>query len=173
MYTLIAQLIGILASILLIVSFQIKNNFYMFAAQCAANLLFGINYFMLGSYTGAAIMILGTVNMILLMVTRGKQKIWMYFMLVAYVAMTWYTCIGIKDTLFLVFSILVGVAQFANTMAMWSYKGMLIRKVRITSSPFWLIYNILSKSTGAIIAEIFTAVSIATYLIRNKGKETE
>lgn len=163
MYLIIAQALGILGSVLLVLSFQMKKTKHLFALQCLANLSFCFNYLMLDSVTGAVSMIIGIFPPLIVMLTEGKNKIWLYVMQVVYVLVGIFTYDGWL-------SVLVVLVQMVCAFAQWTNNGKTIRTTRLAVSPVWLAYNIRARSIGAIVAEAFTMVSIVVYFFRTRNK---
>ena len=163
MYNIIAESCSAIASVALVLSFQIKNTRKMFVIQCMANLLFCINYLMFFEYTAAALMILGMFSPIILVLTKGDNKYIKYAIMLIYILVGIFTYNGIL-------SILLTLAQLSGILAQWTYKPRLIRWVRLCASPLWLAKNI---SVGWFItgAELFTFISILIFLIRTRKEK--
>lgn len=163
MYNIIAEACSILGTVALVLSFQIKNTKVMFGIQCLANLLFCINYLMFSEFTAAALMVLGMFTPVILIITKGDNRLIKYAIMLIYVLVAVFTYDGIL-------SVLLCVAQLAGIVSQWTYKPRLIRWVRLAASPFWLAKNI-HVGLFITIAELFTAVSIIIFLIRTRNEK--
>ena len=53
-----------------------------------------------------------------------------------------------------------------STVAFWIKDANLLRMVYFPSSPFWLVYNIASRSVAGILTESFSLVSLLIAFIR-------
>ena len=161
MYQIIAQVFGILASLLIIFSFQMKDNKWLFACHGLGGLLFAVNFFMLGAYTGAILNILSFLRGLCLYVGGKWSKPWSCILFcISFVLVGVFTYDGIV-------SILIAASMIIVTVAMWARNGKFIRLANFfTSSPTWLTYNILYFSIGGIVTEVFSIISVIVSFIR-------
>lgn len=156
----IAELSSVLGTIALVVSFQIKKPKIMFAVQCLANVLFCANYLLCSEWTASALMVLGMLTPLFLIITKKKHQFVKYAIMLIYLFVGIFTYSSLIDAF-------LCVAQLSYIIAQWTYKPRLIRWVRLAASPFWLIKNI-EVGIFITVAEIFTFVSIAVFLIRTR-----
>ena len=164
MYNFIAESFSVLGMIALVTSFQIKKPRVMFAVQCLANLLFCVNYLMFSEWTAAALMVLGMCTPLILIFTKGDNKLIKYVVMLVYLLVAIFTYAGPLD-------IFLCIAQLSGIMAQWTYRPRLIRWVRLCASPFWLAKNI-HVGIFITLAELFTFISIAIFLIRTRKDES-
>ncbi len=168
MYQIIAQGFGIAASLLIIFSFQMKDNRRLFVCHGLGGLLFAVNFFMLGAYTGAILNILSFLRGTCLYFGGKWCKQWSCILFcVLFVTVGVFTCATSEHIYDSILSALIAVAMIAVTIAMWARNGKNIRLANFfVSSPTWLAYNIYHFSIGGIITEVFSIISVMISFIR-------
>ncbi len=161
MITVIAQSIGIVALVFNALSFQCKKNKNFLLVLSIGNLLFAINFLMLGSYVSAGYNLLGILRTAVILNKKTHNNAFFIGMLLIYTIVTIFTYDGIW-TLFLLSS------QLLQGYTLWYKDGGIIRKVQLCCvSPIWLINNIFFTFTiGGILTEIFTITSVIVSFIR-------
>lgn len=156
----IAQAISIIAMIVSICSLQLKTNKGLFVCRGVSGFLFSLSYLLIGAYTGALLNLLNVLKSTLLVNKKTSKKPFMFLMIALYVGAAIVTFGG-------PLSILVGIAQCAETVVMWHRNGKHIRICQLGFlSPVWLIYNIVEFSLGGILTEIFVMGSTVVSFIR-------
>lgn len=161
MVRILAQILGVIAMIIAVLSFQKRENKRFFLWQATGAVLFAIHFFLLGAYVGSILN--------LICVVRG--------LLFAYAPKKYRTCVLIGISLVLAAvvvltysgwpSLCVLAACLAGTFVMWLDRDKIIRYVQFfIVSPGWLIYNIYYFSIGGILTESFNLVSVLIYFIR-------
>ena len=146
---------GIISSI---ISFQCKEHKPLMRLRTANELLFGLQYLMLGAYTGMLANFVGCVRNIIFtrMVEKKKSTMNMRFLFsVLFIAMSLFTWAGFK-------SILIGVAKVMSTYAYGSKNTGFV----LLTSSVWLFYDAAVKSYAGCVCEIFTLCSIVAGIIR-------
>ena len=162
----LGQAIGLVASGVQIFSFQMRRNKQLYLLQSISAVLFCVSFIMLGSVT-AGIMNLLSVGrgLLLLWGEKGRKPYWLALLLAAFAGVTAFTYSGWL-------SILVMIAQFNGTIAMWTNNGKIIRYVQLFAvSPLWLTHNIVTFAIGAILCEAFNIVSVIIAMIRFRNIE--
>ena len=156
-----AQIVGVIASAVLILSFQAKGNRMFYVMQGGSGLLFAINFLLLGSYTSAVQNVINILRGGVLAAGKKWSNVYTFVLIeLLYVASGVLTY---QNAL----SIIVTVAQLAGTAAMWSRNGKVIRIVNFfVTSPSWLANNIYCMSLGGIFAEVFSMISIIVSFLR-------
>ena len=151
--------LGILASIL---SFQCRKHSRILALRTANELLFAVQYAMLGAYTGMAMNLVGCVRNTVFsaQVRRGQStqatRLAFSALFLIMTALTW---AGPK-------SLLSGVAKVVSTYAYGSSNTALVRLMILFTSTCWLIYNAAVGSYAGVACEGFTLCSIVVGMIR-------
>ena len=162
--------LGILAAVL---AFQCKRHGRVLTYRTANEILFGIQFFLLGAYTGVAMNLVGSIRNTIFTyeVKRGKSTrltalFFCLFFLIAGI-ITWE---GPK-------SILVVAAKIISTLAFGNKNLLIVRLLILVTSSSWLIYDLFSGSTAGVVCEILTLTSILIALLRfhipNKKKSSK
>lgn len=158
----VAQIIGILAMIINISSFQCKKNRNLFLMIGIGSTLFSINFLMLGAYVSAIYNIISIIRSALTQNEKFFNKKSFYFLCVLYVVGTVFA----YDN---PWSIVLFIAQIVQTYFMWFKDGGAIRKSQVYFiSPAWLINNIIVGSIGGILCEVFIMSSAVISYFRFK-----
>jgi hypothetical protein len=161
MTDIIAQAIGIVATVVQIGSYQVKSNRGLFIAQGIAGFLFSVNFFLLGAYTAAILNLANILRSVLMTLGERHRKIIIPIsMCIVYTVAVAFTYDGW-------FSLLLLLVQIGGTLSMWTSDGAVIRIYQLfICSPVWLANNIIALSIGGIITETFSIVSIIISVIR-------
>lgn len=163
----VIQIIGIAAMLGSVYSFQLNKHKHIMIAQIIATALFGVQYYLLGAFTGVALDAVGVVRNI---VFYNKDKKWasgniwtavFALMMIAVGAVTYQNYV----------SLLMIAAMVLNTISFSFTKPKLVRRTILIASPFLLVYNILTGSIGGIINEIFTEISSVVGMLRHDIKK--
>ncbi len=160
-YDIVTQAIGIVAMSMIIFSFQCKKTRNFYIMQGAGGLLFALNFFMLGMYTGAVTNLINILRSGIMCGGKKSRKWYVLLLMMSiYVAATIFTYDGWPSLILL-------VAQITGVLTMWTDNGTIIRIGQFfVVSPIWMTYNIHAKSIGGIICEVFTVCSIIVYVLR-------
>lgn len=158
----IAQVIGIIALVLAVISFQQKTHKYIVAFQLAANFAFVLHFGLLGAYTGAILNAVALLRSVVF-VNKGKKwadnKIWLWLFCVLSVAagiITWQNALSVLPILGMV----------CTTVAFWIKTPRYVRMCALPSSPLWLVYNFASRAWGGVFTEVINMASIIVAIIR-------
>lgn len=162
------QAIGFVGVAFFIASYQIKSNRALFLCQMIGCIIFCIQFFIMGAYTGAVSLIINIIRNLLLV----KRKDWkwvdsratMLVILALLTAMTIYTWDGI-------ISLLPFIMVAVTTIGYWTNNAQKIRLSQFIGSPCVLIYDILIRSWGGVLNETITLASIIISVIRFGWKE--
>lgn len=161
------QAIGIVAAIVCILSFQIKNNKGFCIAQCIGSTLFAIQFYV-GHAWAAAIMNTICVFRSITYAYVKDMKIRIGFTVLFSLLFTAAAIVAVtvfKDLWFL--AVLTGSASIVSSIGICTDNNKVIRWLQLFYvSPCWLTNNIYVKSIGAIITEAFAIVSVIIALIR-------
>ena len=173
----IAQIIGIIAMMFNILSYQCKSRQAIIALQLIGAALFSVNFLMLGATVGGILNILAVIRAVIYMF-KDKFKADTIYWFVAFVAsyiliyVLNFTVFGKEATLFnLIVEILPVIGMTALNVGYRLKNSRNIRTCGLISSPAWLIYNIIAGSFGAIICETFTIISIIIGILRHDKKD--
>lgn len=163
MSELAVQAIGFVGVAFFIASYQIKSNRALFLCQMIGCIIFCVQFFILGAYTGAIGLIINIIRNLLLV----KRKDWewvdrkstMLAILALLTAMTIYTWNGI-------ISLLPFISVAVTTIGYWSNNAQKIRLSQFIGSPCTLLYDVLIRSWGGVLSETITLASIIVSVIR-------
>ena len=162
------QAIGFVGVAFFIASYQIKSNKALFLCQLIGCLIFCIQFFIMGAYTGALSLVINIIrNLLLIKIKDWKwvsSKWTMLVILGMLIAVTAYTWDGL-------ISLLPFIMVAATTIGYWSNNAQKIRLSQFIGSPCVLIYDILIRSWGGVLNETITLVSIIISVIRFGWKE--
>ncbi len=167
---LISQIISIIATFFLLLSYQQRTHRRIVCMQAIAGLLFGTQYLMIGEYAGMICNYLGMVRGVCYSF-RKKSKIvdspiMPCIFAVLFAASTVFTYESPV-------SLLPTVAMIISSFVLWNIKAQQLRALTLPTSVMWLIYN---ASCGAVVAvgtELLSEVSIFIGLFRFRKKKEE
>ena len=158
----LTQIIGIAAMIFSVFSFQMNRHKHFMIMQILATSLFGLQYFLLGAYTGMAVDAVAVVRGIVFYNKDKKwasSNIWIAVFIIMFIVSGIFTWQGPS-------SLLMTGAMILNTFSFSFTKPKLVRSTILISSPLVLIYNIITGSIGGIINEICVELSSVVGLLR-------
>ncbi len=171
----IAQIIGIIAMVFNISSYQFKEQKRVIACQLIGSGLFSIHFFMLGAYIGGLLNAIALVRAIVFLrkdIFKTERIEWLIGFIVVYVLsyVLTFTVFGKEFNVLNAFiEVLPVVGMTAMTIAFRSKSTKVTRLAGLVSSPSWLVYNIVNFAIGAICCEVFSLISIIVGLIRIDG----
>ena len=174
----IAQIIGILAMLFNILSYQGKKQKTVIALQLIGGALFAVNFLMLGALVGGILNILATIRAVVFLFKeklKADRLPCLISFITAYIAVYVlnFTLFGKEPTAFnLIVEVLPVIGMLALNIGFMLKNASDVRKCGLVSSPAWLIYNIIVGSWGAIACEALTLISIFVGMLRydNKAK---
>lgn len=165
---LIGQIVGIIAMVINIVAVQFKKPRQLFICRLISSALWGLNFLLLGSPTGAIINIVNIIRSIFLLRKETTTKTFLWITMVLYTAAGLLT-MHYELSVLMIIDIFIILSQLVDSAGMWTNDFRIIRYCQLFAiSPVWLVHNILVFSIGGIITEVFTIVStlIAMYRYR-------
>lgn len=163
MYTIIAQIIGLIGSAVMILSYQIKKPKSFILVQGLGGTLFAINFFMLGAYTGALLNGINILRSLLMTKVKKHRQLVPIFLIAIYIVATIFTYNGL-------ISIAVLIAQSVGTISFYINNDKIMKlSSLIVVSPLWLVHNIVTRSIGGVLCEAVSIVSLIVYIIRTRG----
>ena len=159
-----SQIIGIMAVISFLLSYQQKKRKNIILWNSTSRILYILQYVMLGAFEGAVLDVLGTVSSV---AAQNKEKPFLkkHFKLAVVIInlIIFIAGMALYEDIFSLFPI-AGV--ILHTTAFWITDEKTIRKISFLGSPFWLVYNISSCAYGSAIGDILTMVSIGVAIYR-------
>ena len=169
----IIQGIGFGGAVLFIISYQIRSNRALFLCQLTGCIVFCIQFFLMGAYTGAISLIINIARNLLLLKSNdwkwAKGRLPLAVIIVLLLVMTIYTWTGW-------ISILPFASVAVTSIGYWTQNAQKIRLSQLVGSPCTLFYDMLVHSWGGAVSETIAFLSIIISIIRfgwgNLGKES-
>ena len=167
------QAIGILGVALFIISYQIRSNRALFLCQLMGCIVFCVQFFLMGAYTGAISLIVNIARNLLLIKSNdwkwAKSQVTLAAIIVLLLVMTICTWAGW-------ISILPFVSVAVTSIGYWTQNAQKIRLSQLFGSPCTLLYDILVHTWGGAVCEAITILSIIISIVRfgwrNLGEES-
>ena len=174
MHPLIPQAVGVVAVAFFFLCYQLKARKSIIFCNLTSRVLYILQYLLLGAFSGAVLDVLGVVvSVVAERSDRGfvKKHKKLFFCL------TNLAVIGAGLTLAIVsrnpIDLLPIVGVTFHTAAFWLKDEQTIRCVSLIGSPFWMVYNLLSKAYASVIGDVATIGSLVIALIRYRKKKRE
>lgn len=167
------QAIGFLGVALFIISYQIRSNRALFLCQLMGCIVFCVQFFLMGAYTGAISLIVNIARNLLLIKSNdwkwAKSQVTLAAIIVLLLVMTICTWAGWM-------SILPFVSVAVTSIGYWTQNAQKIRLSQLFGSPCTLLYDILVHTWGGAVCEAITILSIIISIVRfgwrNLGEES-
>ena len=157
------QAIGFVGVAFFIASYQIKSNKALFACQLTGCIIFCIQFFIMGAYTGALSLMINIVRNVLLLKVHDwkwvKSKVTMAVIIALLVLVTALTWAG-------PLSILPFISVGVTTIGYWTNNAQKIRLSQMVGSPFTLVYDAMIHSWGGALNESIALLSILISIFR-------
>ena len=162
----ISQIVGLFAVASFLWSYQLKKRKNIILCNVISRCLYILQYILLGAFEGAVLDILGAISSMIAAkkdtpILKKHTKIW---------ALCIDLVIVIAGLLLYVnpFSLLPIIGVLLHTTAFWINDEKTIRRVSLLGSPFWFVYNFVSRAYGSAVGDVLTMVSIVTAMIKYK-----
>ena len=163
-----AHIFGIIGIFFLVVSVQCNKKSSILVFQIFANLFYGLQYLTLGAFSAGAMSIVSLLRCLVFYYYDSKKSIvpiWMFLILAStVVAPIFFT----YDDLL---SLLPIIATLVYSYAVWQKNLSLFRKLVMSVSSLWVVYNFAVGAYISVIGSVFEFVSsiIAIYRLDVKG----
>ncbi len=157
-----AQIIGIIALAIAIISFQQNTQKRIVTLQMISSVFFTIHFFLLGAYVGAALNFIGIFRAAIF---RQKGEKWASNILWFWLFCALFMLAGILSWTNY-YSILPILGMLLTTAGFWIENPRLVRIVTAPSSPCWFIYNLVNHSYPGMLTECFVFGSILVAAFR-------
>lgn len=193
-FLIFVQVLGFIAIGMNLISVQFNTHGKIMLFKSFGSLLFCVQYFLLGAYTGMVMDLIGTIrNFVFADNVRKKRsnKWWIVFFAVltfvlglTTIILTWgksFKDIGYWTSnpnsvllLAVIVSIFSIVAKLLTTVAYGFKNPHTIRMTNLPSSSLWFVYNLICFSLAGMVNEIMCISSIIIAELRfRKPKKTE
>ena len=167
MIFILAQLCGIIALILTVISVQFKTKEKIVMCSVFANIVVAIQFFLLNAITGAIISIINTVRCLIFYYYKKKDMkpslvVLVLFEIVAIVSgiISWQN----------IWSLIPIIVTVVYTYGLCQDNVTVIRITTGIAGLGWSIYDIIVRAYVGAIQEISQFISAIISLIRNKNK---
>ena len=159
-----AQIIGILAVITFLLSYQQEKRKNIIMWNVTSRILYILQYLILGAFEGVVLDVLGSVSSVVAQKKDSKIiKKNLKFFIIGINLLILIAGLFLYKNIFSLFPI-VGV--ILHTSAFWITEEKSIRRVSFIGSPFWLVYNLANLAYGSAIGDILSMISIGTAIYR-------
>ena len=157
------QIIGFIGVAFFIASYQMRSNRMLFLFQMLGCIIFTIQFFIMGAYTGALSLIVNILrNLLLLKIDKWawvKSKTTLGAILILLTAITIYTWAGPQ-------SLLPYISVGVTTIGYWTNNAQKFRLSQMIGSPFTLVYDAVIHSWGGVLNESIALISIIVSIAR-------
>ena len=171
MIFILAQICGVIALILTVISVQFKTKEKIVMCMIFANLVVAVQYFLLNAITGGVISILNTIRCIVFYYYKKKDKNPSLVILLVFEVIAIISGITSWQNIWSLIPVLVTIIY---TYGLWQDNVNIIRITTGIAGFGWAIYNIIVMAYVGAIQEIAQLVSSIISLVRkqdNKGEE--
>ncbi|MDD4690030.1 MAG: YgjV family protein [Eubacteriales bacterium] len=163
MISVITNIFGGLALVVMVLSYQQKTAKKVLMLQLISTLLFAAHFGLKGANTGLVLNVISGARAYVFSQKDKKWasgKIWLYaFIIVSIISgiLTWQTPFAIFPMIAMIFTTIGFYADTAKKM----------RLITLPNSPLWMIYNgLFAHSIFAVATDLFTFVSTIVGIIR-------
>ena len=161
---LIAQIMGIIGLIVIVIGLQAKEKKHMLLAQTVTNICFVIQYFILGAITGAVIEIVNAIRTLTFYVWDKKELKSNIMLLSIFVILV----IGFGIYTYKnVFSILPIFSSIAATYGGWQKSSKVMRIGLLASSSILMIHDLYFGAYAGVLTYLIIFSSTLIGMIRN------
>ncbi len=167
----IAFIIGIMAVTLYLMGYQQKKRNRIILFNVSSRTLYIVQYILLGAFEGAVLDIVGAISSLLAQ-KKNVQFIKKHLKLFIIAVNLMIIASGLalyKD----IFSLFPIIGVLLHTGAFWIDDEKRIRQISLIGSPFWFVYNFVSKAYGSSIGDLLTIASIGIAIYRYDIKKTK
>jgi len=160
----IANIIGIAAVAMFVLSYQLKTRRGILFLNAGSRVFYVLQYLLLGAFEGA---VLDIVALLVSVLAQRKDSGWLkkHPGLTVLGANLFVVAMGLlfyKD----IFSLLPILGVLFETGALWLNRERQIRFVSFFGAPFWLAYNLIFAAYGSAVGNVLTMVSIGIAIVR-------
>lgn len=162
--TVLIQGIGFVAVLLFLFSFQVKSNRSLFVLQTLGCSLFGIQFLLLGAYSGCLSLLINIIRNMMLTkyneMALVRWRGWVVLFAALAAAVAWLTWDG-------PLSLLPAAGTIVSTAAYWTNNAKNIRLSNLlVNSPCLLVYDAVVHSWGGVLNETIVLFSVIISIYR-------
>jgi hypothetical protein len=167
----IANIVGIVAVIMFVLSYQFKTRKKIIFFNGASRVLYVLQYVLLFAFEGAVMDVVALIVTVL--AERKDTKLLSKHKKLLIIICNLFI-VGVGLLLYKnIFSLLPIFGVLFETGALWFKKEKHIRILSFFGAPFWFAYNLVCGAYGSLIGNVMTMVSIGLAIFRydiKKGK---
>lgn len=169
MYSIITQLIGIVAYGILMISYWKKTKLEILFVQIFASIIFGIHYYLLDGITATICNMISVLVLVYIFLIE-KKNIKTKWNLVLISAMFVLTGVFTYENIFSIFPIIACILPLSSFL---SSNENTIRICGILGNSCWIIYAIIYGSYSGMICEALTIITTIIAMIKLKRIKNE
>jgi len=160
----LGQIIGIMGVIAYVLSYQMKKRNNIVLVNIISNVLYVLQYVLLGAFEGAAIDSLSAFSSIAAY-NKNKAFISKHIKLVVFIInlSIFISGMALYRNIFSLCSIIGAILQ---TSACWLSNEKQLRILSFLGTPFWLVYNFTSEAYGSTVGTVLSMISIGLAIYR-------
>lgn len=170
----ISQIIGLTAVALFLLSYQLKKRKQIVFVTCISNVLYVVQYVLLGAFSGAVMDLLSAVGSFLAgrkhSVNFAKHTRLIAFANLALIAAAGIAIAVLRNDYIELLPVAGAIFQ---TGGLWCEKEQNIRKFGLIGAPFWLVYNLISQAYGAALGSMLVVGSAVIAIVRYRKNQKE
>lgn len=159
---LLSQIFGFAGLACSVAAYQCKKHRGVMLLKTSNELLFAVQYFLLGTYTGMAMNIVSSIRNLTFSYLVKKEKSTLPFQIIFCIAFTISGIVTWKNYL----SLIVILAKLLTTIVYGMKNTKYLRYATVPTSVFWLIYNYSCHAAAGVISEILSLISLVSAIIR-------
>ena len=166
----IIQIIGFGATAAGVSAFLIKNVRKLYIMQAVSSMLFVVQFFLLGGYSGSAMIIVDGLRSIALSTEKPfvKSKAFLAVVLPMCVAAFFIASENFTDPI----TYLTLIASMICATAFWTENSQIIRLAQIIIvSPLWFIYSVHTNSIGGAVSQVLMIMASVIFLIKERNNK--
>lgn len=156
------QVIGYIGLTFSIIAFQCKVHKNVMIFKTSNEMVFALQYILLGAYTGAAMNLISSLRNLIFARLICKGKSTLPYQIIFSISFIFFGILTWQGPL----SFMIIAAKVITTIAYGIRRTDILRLLTLPTSVCWLIYNASCMSTAGVICEAFTICSIITAIIR-------
>ncbi|MBE7036338.1 MAG: YgjV family protein [Ruminococcaceae bacterium] len=159
-----AHILGVLAVVTFLLSFQFKTRRNIIAVNLTSRLLYILQYICLGAFEGAVLDFMG----LLLSFFAGlKEKELITKHIKSIMVVNILLLLGVGFAMYQnIFSLFAILGIVFEIIALWLTKEKHIRVLSLIAAPLWFAYNLANTAYGSVVGNVFTMVSIGIAMAR-------
>ena len=158
----VIQLIGFIGLALGVLAFQFKEHKHIVTCKMASEIVFSLQYLLLGAWTAALLDFASATRNLLFCVLakKGHSTTPLIYIFGAFVVV-----VGIL-TFDSPISLMLIAAKLLTTISYGMKNKRLLRYIALPSCIFWCIYNLYIGSLGGAIGDCLTLISLVTAICK-------